>query len=189
MNETTLIAGVDEAGRGPLIGPVVAAAVILPETFDLPELTDSKKLSERKRETLAEIIKKQAIAWQVSFINSDEIDRINILQATMKAMKTAVEGLETQPNFVIVDGNRLPKWDYESEAIVKGDLTEPAISAASILAKVARDHWMIEYAKQHPEYSFENNKGYGTKAHLDAINKYGVLLEHRRSFKPIRERV
>lgn len=183
------IAGVDEAGRGPLIGPVVAAAVILPKDYDLPFLTDSKKLSERKREVLAQQIKASALAWHIAFVSAQQIDEINILQATLKAMTMAVDGLTMPPEHVLVDGNRLPKWDYSSEALVKGDLKEPAISAASILAKVARDSWMHELHDQHPEYQFANHKGYGTKAHLEAIKKYGILAEHRRSFKPVRERL
>lgn len=179
------IAGVDEVGRGPLIGSVVAAACILPAKFDLPGLTDSKKLSEKKRETLAAAIQQQALAWHIAEASPAEIDELNILQASLLAMKRAVEGLSIQPDFVLVDGNKLPKWDYAARAVVGGDGLEPAISAASIIAKVYRDQAMIRLAEQHPEYGFEKHKGYPTKQHMQALLDHGVLPEHRTSFGPV----
>ena len=180
-----IVVGVDEAGRGPLVGSVVAGAVILPNEFYLPELTDSKKLSEKKREALYELITKQC-QWSVGESSPDEIDQINILQATMLAMKRAVENLNIQYNQVLVDGNRCPDLQ-NCTAIIKGDLTEPVISAASIVAKVTRDRQMLELDKQYPEYGFAKHKGYGTKMHLEALNEFGPIAgQHRTSFAPIK---
>jgi ribonuclease HII len=180
-----IIVGVDEAGRGPLVGSVVAGAVILPNNFDLPELTDSKKLTEKKREVLYALIIEQC-QWAVGESTPEEIDEINILQATMLAMRRAVENLNTQYDQVLVDGNRCP--DLENcTAIIKGDLTEPAISAASIIAKVTRDRQMIELDKHYPEYGFAQHKGYGTKVHLQALNSLGPIVgQHRISFAPVK---
>lgn len=179
------IAGVDEVGRGPLIGDVVTAAVILDPGKPIAGLTDSKKLSEKKRQQLAEVIKQQALCWSIGRASPDEIDQLNILHATMLAMQRAVDGLAITPSFVRVDGNRLPNWHFPSEAIVKGDALYPEISAASILAKVTRDHDMVELDKWYPEYGFASHKGYPTKAHLDALLVHPVLPHYRKSFKPI----
>lgn len=180
-----IIVGVDEAGRGPLVGSVVAGAVILPNDFDLPELTDSKKLSEKKRETLYQLITDQC-QWAVGESTPQEIDEINILQATMLAMKRAVENLNIKYDQVLVDGNRCPQLD-NCTAIVKGDLTKPVISAASIVAKVTRDRQMIDLDVQYPEYGFAKHKGYGTKVHLEALATFGAIKhQHRYSFAPLR---
>lgn len=182
-----LIAGVDEAGRGPLVGSVFAAAVILPEQYDLPGLTDSKKLSEKKRDALAVLIKKQALAWCVASANVAEIAELNILHATMLAMKRAVQGLDLMPQQVFIDGNRVPKdLGVAAEAVVKGDSKIIQISAASVLAKTARDAEMYALAARYPQYGFEKHKGYGTAAHLAALQQYGVLAEHRQDFAPVR---
>lgn len=180
-----LIAGVDEVGRGPLVGDVVTAAVILNPLKPIEGLTDSKKLSEKQREKLFEIIKENALSWSIGRAVPSEIDDINILQATMLAMKRAVESLHIQPDFVRVDGNRCPKWPYKSEAIVKGDLTHAEISAASILAKVTRDREMVELDSLHPEYGFAKHKGYPTKQHMSALEQHGPIKQHRFSFKPV----
>ena len=185
-----MIAGVDEVGRGPLAGPVVTAAVVLPDTFDLPGLTDSKKLTAKKREALALVIKEQAIAWCLGEASVTEIDQLNILQATMLAMQRAVQGLTITPDYVLVDGNRTPTFASElgniaSQAVVKGDDRVSEISAASILAKVARDNEMIALDKLHPEYGFAKHKGYPTKLHLENIVIHGVLDCYRQSFKPV----
>ncbi|MGG5252967.1 ribonuclease HII [Neobacillus sp. SM06] len=180
------IAGVDEVGRGPLAGPVVAAAVILPENFSLPGIDDSKKLFEQKREEYAAIIRKQAEAVSVSFIEPAVIDAINIYQATKKAMASAIASLATQPDFLLIDAMKLDT-PYPSESIVKGDAKSISIAAASIIAKVARDHYMKQLSRQYPEYGFEQNMGYGTKEHLQAINLFGITPEHRKSFAPIKE--
>ncbi len=182
-----IIAGSDEVGRGPLAGPVVAAAVILPENYDLPGLTDSKKLSEKKRNILFELIKEQAVAWSVSEASVEEIDQINILQASLLAMKRAIESLAILPDKALVDGNRCPELDINVQAIIGGDLTIPVISAASILAKVTRDRQMIELDKQYPNYGLAAHKGYGTKLHMAAIQEYGPCPIHRRSFAPIKK--
>lgn len=182
-----LIAGVDEVGRGPLVGDVVTAAVILPENHGLEGLTDSKKLSEKKRAILEPQIKDVAIAWAIGIATNSEIDEINILQATMLAMTRAVEQLDPQPAFVRVDGNRCPKWQYQSEAIVKGDGTVAEISAASILAKEFRDRQMRDLHEQYPEFGFDKHKGYPTKLHMEMLQLHGVLPEHRRSFKPVQK--
>ncbi|SFV84294.1 Ribonuclease HII [hydrothermal vent metagenome] len=180
-----IIIGVDEAGRGPLVGSVVTGAVILPNDFDLPELTDSKKLSEKKRDTLYTLITQQC-QWAVGESSPQEIDEINILQATMLAMQRAVENLNIKYDQVLVDGNRCPELE-NCTAIIKGDLSEPVISAASIIAKVTRDRQMIELDKQYPEYGFAQHKGYGTKIHLEALKTYGAIKQqHRFSFAPVK---
>ncbi|MRN38239.1 ribonuclease HII [Neisseria sp. N95_16] len=182
-----LSAGVDEAGRGPLVGSVFAAAVILPEHYDLPKLTDSKKLSEKRRDELAAMIKAQAVAWCVASANPREIHELNILHATMLAMTRAVQGLAVQPEKVWIDGNRVPKdLGIEAEAVVKGDSKIMAISAASVLAKTARDAEMYALAERYPQYGFDKHKGYGTAQHLAALQQFGVLPEHREDFAPVR---
>lgn len=181
-----IVAGVDEVGRGPLAGPVVTAAVILPEQIDLPGLTDSKKLTKNKRELLAVSIRKQALAWSMGEASVEEIDRLNILHATMLAMQRAVAGLALTPNEVLVDGNRAPDFGIPARAVIGGDGLEPPISAASIIAKVARDQLMSDYAEQYPGYGFERNSGYPTKQHRDALIELGVTPIHRRSFAPVR---
>jgi ribonuclease HII len=180
------IAGVDEVGRGPLAGPVTAAAVILPEDFYLEGINDSKKLSEKKREEYNEIIKKEAIAIGISMIPASMIDEINIYEATKKAMKEAISTLTPGPDFVLIDAMKL-ELPYASESIIKGDAKSISIAAASIVAKVARDHWMKDLAKTYPQYGFEQNMGYGTKEHIQAIHKYGISPYHRKSFAPIKE--
>ena len=180
-----LVADVDEVGRGPLAGDVVAAAGILAESP--PEgVTDSKMLSPERREALAERIRDEAVSWALGRATVAEIDELNILQASLLAMRRAVEALFIQPSLVLVDGNRLPKLSYEARAIVKGDLTEPSIGAASILAKVQRDAEMLALHEQYPEYGFDRHKGYPTKAHLAALETAGVSPVHRRSFGPVR---
>ena len=179
-----LVAGVDEVGRGPLAGDVVAAAVILAES---PEgVTDSKMLTPERREALAERIRDEAVSWALGRATVAEIDELNILQASLLAMRRAVEALPIQPSLVLVDGNRLPKWPYEARAIVKGDLTEPSIGAASILAKVQRDAEMLALHEHYPAYGFDRHKGYPTKAHLAALETAGISPVHRRSFGPVR---
>lgn len=182
------IAGVDEVGRGPLAGPVTAAAVMLPEDFYLEGINDSKKLSEKKREEYNEIIKKEAIAFGISMIPASIIDEINIYEATKKAMKEAVSSLSPCPDFVLIDAMKL-ELPYASESIIKGDAKCISIAAASIIAKVARDHWMKDLAKTYPQYNFEQNMGYGTKEHLHAIHKYGITPYHRKSFSPVKESI
>lgn len=178
------VAGVDEVGRGPLAGDVVAAAVILGDT--VPEgLNDSKKLSEARREALAEVIRRDARAWALGRATVAEIDELNILEASLLAMQRAVAALKPQPDVVLVDGNRLPRWQYESHAIVGGDGIEPAISAASILAKVTRDQEMIALDGKYPGYGLAQHKGYPTKAHMAALAELGVSPIHRRSFGPV----
>lgn len=181
-----LIAGVDEVGRGPLAGAVVTAAVILDPARPIEGLADSKKLSEKKRLVLAELIRERALAWSLGRAEVDEIDRINILQATFLAMQRAVAGLSIKPDEVMVDGNRFPEFGLPTRAIIGGDATEPAISAASILAKVTRDAELVEFDKLYPQYGFAQHKGYPTKAHLAAIEAHGVLTIHRKSFAPIK---
>lgn len=181
-----IIAGTDEVGRGPLAGPVTAAAVILPERYELLGLTDSKKLSEKKRDALYEQIKTQAIAWAVAEASVEEIDRLNILQASLLAMRRAVEALSCQPDKVLVDGHMTLKFKIPNEAIIGGDLTVPVISAASIMAKVTRDRLMLELDKMYPEYGFKGHKGYPTKVHLSAIKAYGPCPIHRMSFAPLK---
>lgn len=181
------IAGVDEVGRGPLAGDVVAAAVILDPARPIEGLRDSKKLSEARREELAGHIREQSLAWCVARASVAEIDKINILQASLLAMKRAVEGLAVQPGFVLVDGNRLPQWHYASEPVVKGDDRVPAIAAASILAKVQRDAELVALEQEYPGYGFAAHKGYPTKTHLAALKELGVTPVHRRSFAPVRD--
>ncbi len=180
-----LIAGVDEVGRGPLIGDVVTAAVILDPSKPIDGLTDSKKLSAKKREALSEQIKQNAIAWAIGRASPEEIDSLNILHATMLAMTRAVDNLIIKPEFVRVDGNRIPQWKYPAEAVVKGDSLHAEISAASILAKVERDNDMLALHEQYPQYGFNGHKGYPTKAHFAALAEHGVLPLHRKSFRPV----
>ena len=181
-----LIAGVDEAGRGPLAGPVVAAAVILDELHPIAGLNDSKKLTARRREQLFDEIRAKALCFSVAEASVEEIDSLNILQATMLAMRRAVEGLRLKPGKVLVDGNRLPVLDVVAEAIVQGDALVPAISAASILAKVTRDRWCEEVDRAYPQYGFAGHKGYGTAEHLAALRAHGASPLHRTSFAPVR---
>lgn len=176
------VCGVDEAGRGPLAGPVCAAAVILPEGLVIEGVNDSKKLTEKKREELFDVIVDKAVACSVAFGTVEEIERDNILAATMNTMKRAVEGLSVKADFAMIDGNRLPPLDIDMEFIVKGDAKSMSVAAASILAKVSRDRLMREYAKEYPAYQFEKHKGYGTKAHTDAIREFGPCPIHRMSF-------
>ena len=181
------IAGVDEAGRGPLVGAVVAAAVILDPDNPIEGLNDSKKLSEKKREKLFIEIQEKALAWSIAEASAQEIDEINILQASLLAMRRAVEGLSIQPEKVLVDGNKRPQGLLmDCEAIVGGDALHAEISAASILAKVTRDRQMVELDQQYPHYGFAQHKGYPTKVHFAAIAQYGVIVEHRRSFAPVK---
>jgi len=186
FRKANIVAGVDEVGRGPLAGPVVTAAVILDEQNPIEGLTDSKKLTEQQREYLAQEIKEKAVAWSLGRAEVDEIDELNILQATLLAMQRAIEGLSPQPEYVLVDGNRCPRFHCPAEAIIKGDLLVPMISAASIIAKVARDHEMQELDKQFPGYGLHRHKGYPTKAHIAALEKLGVTTIHRRSYAPVK---
>lgn len=181
------MAGVDEAGRGPLAGPVVAAAVILNDLNPIAGLADSKKLTAARREALFDEIRAKALCCSVAEASVEEIDELNILQATMLAMRRAVEGLRLTPARVLVDGNRLPTLRVLAEAIVKGDSLVPAISAASILAKVTRDRWCAQIDAHYPQYGFAVHKGYGTAAHLDALRAHGASPLHRRSFSPVRQ--
>ena len=185
ISGASIVAGVDEVGRGPLAGDVVAAAVILGDSSPAG-LTDSKALSPRQRERLAETIRSEAVDWSLGRATVAEIDELNILQASLLAMWRAVEGLSVQPSLVLVDGNHLPRWSYEARALVKGDLIEPAISAASIVAKVTRDSEMVILDDQYPGYGFATHKGYPTKAHLAALASLGVSPVHRRSFGPVK---
>ena len=181
-----LVAGIDEAGRGPLAGPVVASTVILPENCIIDDLNDSKKLSPKKRELLFEIIKEKALFYAISIIDNYIIDKINILQATLLAMKNSILQLEKKPDICLIDGNcKVKDLDIAQETIVGGDAKSAAIAAASILAKVTRDNLMCEYAKKYPLYGFDKHKGYGTKKHIEAINQYGVCPIHRMTFAPI----
>ncbi|HHC6500018.1 TPA: ribonuclease HII [Vibrio parahaemolyticus] len=182
-----LIAGVDEVGRGPLVGDVVTAAVILDPNNPIEGLNDSKKLSEKKRLALLPEIKEKALAWAVGRCSPEEIDELNILQATMVAMQRAIAGLKVQPDLVLIDGNRCPELSMDSQAVVKGDLRVAEISAASIIAKVVRDQEMEELDKQYPQFGFAKHKGYPTKAHFEAIEQHGVISEHRKSFKPVKK--
>ena len=177
-----VIAGMDEAGRGPLAGPVCAAAVILPENTIIDGVNDSKKLSEKKREALFDVIKSSARSYCIAYATVEEIESMNILNATMLAMKRAVEGLDVKADYAMIDGNRLPDLNIDSEFIIKGDAKSMSIAAASILAKVSRDRLLCEYAKEYPEYQFDKHKGYGTKAHIEALKKYGPCPYHRMSF-------
>lgn len=179
-----LIAGVDEVGRGPLIGPVVAAAVILPIDFELPGLTDSKKLSEKKREEYYEIIKEKAISIGLGIISEKRIDEINIYEATKEAMKEAIKNLNPQPEHILIDAMPLD-LNIKTTSIIKGDLLSITISAASVIAKVTRDHMLYEIDKEFPMYDLKSNKGYGTKKHIEAIKEYGITKYHRLSYKPV----
>lgn len=176
------ICGVDEAGRGPLAGPVCAAAVILPENTIIDGVNDSKKLSEKKREALFEVIKANAVSYSIAYSSVEEIESMNILNATMLAMKRAVEGLDVKADYAMIDGNRLPDLAIDSEFIIKGDAKSVSIACASILAKVSRDRLLYKYAEEYPEYGFDKHKGYGTKAHTQAIKEYGPCPYHRMSF-------
>ena len=178
----TAICGVDEAGRGPLAGPVCAAAVILPEGLEIPGLNDSKKLTDKKRRELFPIIKEQAIAYGIAFASEQEIDEINILQATFLAMQRAIDQLEGKANFALIDGNREKDFGLPVMTVVKGDSRSANIAAASVLAKVTRDIYMEELAEKYPEYGFEIHKGYGTKAHYAALTEHGACPAHRNSF-------
>ena len=180
----TLIAGVDEVGRGPLIGPVVAAAVILPKDFELKGLTDSKKLSEKKREEFYKIINEEAISIGIGIIYEKRIDEINIYEATKEAMIMAINNLKVKPEHILIDAMPL-NLDIETTSIIKGDLNSITISAASVIAKVTRDHMLYEMDKEFPMYDLKNNKGYGTKKHIEAIKEYGITKYHRLSYKPV----
>lgn len=176
------ICGVDEAGRGPLAGPVCAAAVILPPNTIIDGVNDSKKLTEKKREALFDVIKETAVSYSIAYASVEEIESINILNATMLAMKRAVEGLDVKADYAMIDGNKMPQLDIDGETIVKGDAKSMSIACASILAKVSRDRLLYEYAKEYPQYQFDKHKGYGTSAHREAIIKYGPCPYHRMSF-------
>lgn len=180
-----LVAGVDEAGRGPLAGPVVAAAVILDDLHPIAGLADSKKLTPARREKLYDEIRAKALCCSIAEASVEEIDQLNILQATMLAMRRAVMGLRLKPVMVLVDGNRLPLLDVPAEAIIKGDALVPAISAASILAKVHRDRWCVQVHEEFPQYGFAGHKGYGTAVHMAALREHGACIHHRRSFAPV----
>lgn len=184
--DVALLCGVDEVGRGPLIGAVVTAAVILDPAKPIAGLADSKKLSEKRRQQLALEIKEKALCWALGRAEPAEIDQLNILHATMLAMQRAVAALSIQPQWVMIDGNRCPALPMPATAVVKGDSIVPEISAASILAKVARDDEMLQLHQQYPQFGFADHKGYPTAAHLAAISLHGILAEHRRSFKPVR---
>ena len=177
-----LICGVDEAGRGPLAGPVCAAAVILPKGLVIPELNDSKKLSDKRRRELFPIIQQETVSFGIAFASQEEIDEINILQATFLAMRRAMEQLNPQPEFALIDGNRETDFGVPCKTVIKGDSLSANIAAASVLAKVTRDNWMMEAAEKYPGYGFEIHKGYGTKAHYAALEKLGPCPIHRRSF-------
>ncbi len=181
------VAGVDEAGRGPLAGPVVAAAVILPHGHDLPGLNDSKQLDEKRREALYDPIREQAVSWAIAEVQADEIDRLNILRATLKAMHQALAELTPAPAHVLVDGRHCPAWPGPAFAVIQGDARVEAISAASILAKVYRDRRLRELDACHPQYGFARHKGYPTAEHLEALRRHGPCPAHRRSYRPVRE--
>lgn len=182
----TLIAGVDEVGRGPLVGPVVAACCILPEKFNLEGLTDSKKLSEKKRDYFFEEIKKQAIAYGIGIVDEKKIDEVNIYEATKLAMKEAINNMSVLPEHILIDAMPL-ELEIPITSIIKGDLKSITISAASVLAKVTRDRMLVELDKKYPMYDFKNNKGYPTKKHLAAILEYGIIDEHRKSYGPVKD--
>ena len=185
-NGIKLIAGVDEVGRGPLVGPVVTACVILPEEFNLEGLTDSKKLSEKKRNFFYDEIKRQAISIGIGIVSNEEIDKINIYEATKVAMKQAISNCDVKPEHVLIDAMKLD-LDIPSTSIIKGDLLSISISAASVIAKVTRDRMMYELDEKYPMYNFKGNKGYPTKEHLEDIKKYGIIPEHRKSYGPVKE--
>lgn len=176
------VCGVDEAGRGPLAGPVCAAAVILPEGVIIDGVNDSKKLSEKKRESLFDVIREQALSYSIAYATVDEIEEINILNATMLAMRRAIDGLDIKVDYAMIDGNKIPPIDIDAECIVKGDAKSMSIACASILAKVSRDRLLYKYAEEYPMYGFDKHKGYGTKVHREAILKYGPCPYHRKSF-------
>ncbi len=176
------VCGVDEAGRGPLAGPVCAAAVILPEGVVIDGVNDSKKLTEKKREALFDVIREQALAYSIAYATVDEIEEINILNATMLAMRRAVDGLSVKADYAMIDGNKIPELNIDAECIVKGDARSMSIACASILAKVSRDRLLYKYAEEYPMYGFDKHKGYGTKAHREAILEYGPCPYHRKSF-------
>lgn len=176
------VCGIDEAGRGPLAGPVYAAAVILPAGLEIPGLNDSKKLTEKKREELFDIITEKAVSYSIAFATAKEIDEINILQATFIAMRRAQEGLDIPADYALIDGNRMPPLAIDGETIIKGDAKSPSVAAASILAKVSRDRYMYELDKQLPQYCFAQHKGYGTKLHYECIEKHGISEHHRLTF-------
>ncbi len=177
-----LVCGVDEAGRGPLCGPVCAAAVILPVDCEIEGINDSKKLSEKKREQLFDIIKEKAVAYSIQLVDAATIDEINILQATFLAMRRAVESLDPKPDIALIDGNGRPGLAIAEKTVIKGDAKSVSVAAASILAKVTRDRYMLEADKRYPEYFFAKHKGYGTKLHYEAIAEHGICPEHRRTF-------
>lgn len=177
-----LICGVDEAGRGPLAGPVCAAAVILPKDLVIPGLNDSKKLTDKRRRELFPIIQQEAVSFGIAFASQEEIDEINILQATFLAMRRAIDQLDPKPDFALIDGNRETDFGVPCKTVIKGDSLSANIAAASVLAKVTRDNWMIEAAEKYPGYGFEIHKGYGTKAHYAALEKLGPCAIHRRTF-------
>lgn len=176
------VCGVDEAGRGPLAGPVCAASVILPEGVIIDGVNDSKKLSEKKRESLFDVIREQALSYSIAYATVDEIEEINILNATMLAMRRAIDGLDIKADYAMIDGNKIPPIDIDAECIVKGDAKSMSIACASILAKVSRDRLLYKYAEEYPMYGFDKHKGYGTKVHREAILKYGPCPYHRKSF-------
>jgi ribonuclease HII len=179
---TRLICGVDEAGRGPLAGPVCAAAVILPPHIELPGLNDSKKLTDKRRRELFPLIQEVAVAYGIGFASQEEVDEINILQATYLAMERAIAQLPVSPEQLLIDGNRAKDFGIPTQTVVKGDSLSASIAAASVLAKVARDDWMLEAAREYPQYGFEIHKGYGTKAHYEALTAHGLCPIHRRTF-------
>lgn len=181
-NGYKIVCGIDEAGRGPLCGPVCAAAVIMPVDFEIPGINDSKKLSEKKREALFDVIVENALAYSIQMVSAKEIDELNILQATFKAMRTCVENLSIKPDIALIDGNRAPGLSIAEQTVVKGDAKSVSIAAASILAKVSRDRYMLELDKKYPEYEFARHKGYGTKLHYEKIEEYGICDEHRLTF-------
>ena len=178
----SVVCGVDEAGRGPLAGPVCAAAVILPTDCEIEGLNDSKKLSEKKRDTLYDVIKEKAVAYSIAMVDEKTIDEINILQATFEAMRRAISNLSVKPDIALIDGNQKPGSGIEERPIVKGDAKSMSIAAASILAKVTRDRYMLELDEKYPEYGFKKHKGYGTKLHYECLEKYGASPVHRLSF-------
>ena len=184
---TIFVAGVDEVGRGPLAGPVVAAAVILDPARPIEGLADSKKLSEKRREAVAELVQEQALAWALGRAEVEEIDRLNILQASLLAMQRAVAALQPQAEFALIDGNRCPELACPAEAVIKGDDRVPVICAASVIAKVARDQEMVELDRNYPGYGLAKHKGYPTKVHLEALRQLGVSAIHRRTFAPVRK--
>ena len=179
------VCGIDEAGRGPLAGPVVVAACIMPPFLRIDGINDSKQLSEKKREELYKIIVKEALAYSIVFINEKDIDNLNILNATKKGMLKCLEDIKVKPDYVLIDAVELPELKIESKAIIHGDALSASIAAASILAKVSRDHYMEAMDKKYPNYGFARHKGYGTKAHLDALEKYGPCAIHRKTFTPV----